>query len=84
MIGKIKFLFRSVRVKRIIRHPQYNLRRWDSDVALIQLSETLIMTDTVRPICLPNTTEEFQMVSFRKNLCSFCITDFIQGLILLK
>ena len=50
----------------MIRHPDYNDRSlWDSDVALLRLGETVIMNDVVRPICLPNSTDNYDLVRFK-------------------
>ncbi|XP_050391621.2 atrial natriuretic peptide-converting enzyme [Patella vulgata] len=48
---------RQVRhAKRLVRHPEFQIV--DNDIALIQLSEPLIFTDYVRPVCLPKQNEQ--------------------------
>ena len=44
-----------IRPDRIIIHPQYNMRDldYDHDIALIHLKSDAVITDYVRPICLP-------------------------------
>ena len=50
-------------VKRVISHPGYNINAmWDNDVALLQLDETIVMNDVIRPICLPITIAEQRLV----------------------
>ncbi|XP_067113408.1 transmembrane protease serine 2 [Osmerus mordax] len=41
-------------VNRIIVHEKYDQNTNDNDVALMKLSRPLVMSDTVRPVCLPN------------------------------
>ena len=44
----------EVGAKRIISHPNYNSPRLSSDIALIQLSVSVKLSQRVNPICLPN------------------------------
>uniref|UniRef100_A0A8C1C176 Peptidase S1 domain-containing protein n=1 Tax=Cyprinus carpio carpio TaxID=630221 RepID=A0A8C1C176_CYPCA len=37
---------------RIIVHPKYNLIKFDSDIALVQLSSSVTFSDYIRPVCL--------------------------------
>uniref|UniRef100_A0A3Q1GR93 ST14 transmembrane serine protease matriptase n=1 Tax=Acanthochromis polyacanthus TaxID=80966 RepID=A0A3Q1GR93_9TELE len=46
-------------LKRIISHPDYNEMTFDYDIALLELSEPLKFTDTIRPICLPAPSHVF-------------------------
>uniref|UniRef100_A0A3P8T8K2 ST14 transmembrane serine protease matriptase n=1 Tax=Amphiprion percula TaxID=161767 RepID=A0A3P8T8K2_AMPPE len=46
-------------LKRIISHPDYNRMTFDYDIALLELSEPLKFTDTIRPICLPAPSHVF-------------------------
>ena len=39
---------------KIISHPQYNTPRLSSDIALIQLSQAVKLSQRVNPICLPS------------------------------
>uniref|UniRef100_H2ZBH0 Uncharacterized protein n=1 Tax=Ciona savignyi TaxID=51511 RepID=H2ZBH0_CIOSA len=50
----------SYSVKNVTRHPNYNIRLKDSDVALLELSEPVKMSDAVHPICLPDTKLDFE------------------------
>ncbi|XP_056300794.1 suppressor of tumorigenicity 14 protein homolog isoform X2 [Pseudoliparis swirei] len=47
------------RLKKIISHPDYNQMTFDYDVALLELSEPLEFTNTIRPICLPAASHVF-------------------------
>lgn len=40
-------------VQDIITHPEYDSESFDNDIALIYANDTIPMTDSVRPICLP-------------------------------
>uniref|UniRef100_A0A673I935 Zgc:123295 n=1 Tax=Sinocyclocheilus rhinocerous TaxID=307959 RepID=A0A673I935_9TELE len=40
------------RASQIITHPKYNLIRFDSDIALVQLSSSVNFSDYIRPVCL--------------------------------
>ncbi|XP_077998260.1 mannan-binding lectin serine protease 1-like [Glandiceps talaboti] len=42
-------------VAEIVRHPDYDLSNFDSDLALLRLSSPIDFTDYVRPVCLPPT-----------------------------
>ncbi|XP_061144671.1 suppressor of tumorigenicity 14 protein homolog isoform X1 [Syngnathus typhle] len=46
-------------VKRIISHPDYNQMTFDYDIALLELSEPLQLTNTIQPICLPAPSHVF-------------------------
>lgn len=46
-------------VKRIISHPDYNQMTNDYDIALLELSEPLEFTNTIQPICLPESSHMF-------------------------
>lgn len=46
-------------LKRIISHPDYNQMTFDYDIALLELSEPLKLTNTIQPICLPDSTHMF-------------------------
>ena len=43
----------EVGAKRIISHPNYNRPRLSSDIALIQLSRPVRLSQRVNPVCLP-------------------------------
>ena len=59
-------------VKKIIRHPSYNIdAMWDNNVALLQLDETIVMNDVIRPICLPNTAKQQRLVRLSVGTFSF-------------
>ena len=44
----------EVGAKKVISHPNYNSPRLSSDIALIQLSSPVKLSQRVNPICLPN------------------------------
>lgn len=46
-------------LKRIISHPDYNQMTFDYDIALLELSEPLEFTNTIQPICLPDSSHMF-------------------------
>nr|XP_057941514.1 suppressor of tumorigenicity 14 protein homolog [Doryrhamphus excisus]XP_057941515.1 suppressor of tumorigenicity 14 protein homolog [Doryrhamphus excisus]XP_057941516.1 suppressor of tumorigenicity 14 protein homolog [Doryrhamphus excisus] len=46
-------------VKRIISHPDYNQMTFDYDIALLELSEPLELSNTIQPICLPASSHVF-------------------------
>ncbi|XP_042560619.1 transmembrane protease serine 9-like [Clupea harengus] len=46
-------------VSRIIRHPNYNSRTSDNDIALLQLSSSVTFTNFIRPICLAAANSTF-------------------------
>ncbi|XP_072572554.1 suppressor of tumorigenicity 14 protein homolog isoform X3 [Paramormyrops kingsleyae] len=46
-------------IKRIITHPEYNDMTNDYDIALLELNEPLLFTNTIYPICLPDSTHVF-------------------------
>ncbi|KAM3613535.1 uncharacterized protein V6R79_001070 [Siganus canaliculatus] len=46
-------------VKRIISHPDYNQMTFDYDIALLELSEPLVFSNTIQPICLPASSHVF-------------------------
>lgn len=43
----------------IIKHPSYNTDTADYDVALLELTEPLIFTKYVQPVCLPANSHVF-------------------------
>lgn len=49
--------FKKINVERIINHENYNTRTQDYDVALLELSENLEFSDSIKPIALPNDNE---------------------------
>ncbi|CAL1611392.1 unnamed protein product [Knipowitschia caucasica] len=46
-------------IHRIVPHPEYNMMTFDYDVALLELSEPLEFTNSIRPICLPSSSHVF-------------------------
>ncbi|NXC65721.1 TMPS2 protease, partial [Anhinga anhinga] len=50
----------AYRVQQIISHPDYDTDSKDNDVALMKLETLLSFTDTVQPVCLPNSGMMFQ------------------------
>lgn len=47
----------TMTVKSVFTNPQYNSQVIDNDVGLMQLSQPVTFTDTIRPICLPSLDE---------------------------
>ncbi|KAG0418990.1 hypothetical protein HPB47_004434 [Ixodes persulcatus] len=43
----------NVDVKAIHRHPNFNVRTYNNDVALLELSKEVPFSEFVRPVCLP-------------------------------
>ncbi|XP_037754669.1 serine protease 27-like [Chelonia mydas] len=46
-------------VRRIVVHPNYNQNTFFADIALVQLTEPVTFTDTIRPIALPGPSTPF-------------------------
>uniref|UniRef100_A0A6Q2ZN26 Zmp:0000001114 n=1 Tax=Esox lucius TaxID=8010 RepID=A0A6Q2ZN26_ESOLU len=46
-------------LKTIITHPDYSQMTYDYDVALLELSQPLVFTNTIQPICLPTSSHLF-------------------------
>lgn len=46
-------------LKRIISHPSFNDFTFDYDIALLELERPVEYSNTVRPICLPDTSHDF-------------------------
>lgn len=40
-------------IKKIVKHPDWNSRRAQNDIALIQTTRSITFTEKARPICLP-------------------------------
>lgn len=47
------------RVAKIIPHPLYSQMTYDYDIALLELSEPLVFSNTIQPICLPSSSHVF-------------------------
>merc|ERR1711970_1076594 len=43
-----------VKVKKITLHPDYNSKKVDNDIAVLELAEDLTFTDKIKPACLPS------------------------------
>lgn len=56
MINKDMSSAKTVGVKQLILHPQYN-KDYDYDMALLELAQEISYSDTVRPVCLPCTQD---------------------------
>ncbi|XP_063060358.1 transmembrane protease serine 2-like [Engraulis encrasicolus] len=51
----VKTLFSNAKeVAQLIPYPQYNNKTQDNDIALMKLKQPLQMSDSLKPICLPN------------------------------
>lgn len=49
-----------VRIKRFIRHEQFNGTTADFDYAVLELSQSLKFTDKIQPIKLPNADDKIE------------------------
>lgn len=47
------------RVKQIISHPEYDPKTYDNDIALMELENSVSLSQNIWPICLPAATHEF-------------------------
>ncbi|XP_068601317.1 ST14 transmembrane serine protease matriptase a [Brachionichthys hirsutus] len=50
-------------LKQIIPHPNYNSYTFDNDIALMELESPVILSDYIRPICLPSSKQNFPVGS---------------------
>ena len=48
----------SVRVANVTKHPDYNARNYNNDIAVISLETDVQFTEGIRPLCLPSMTPE--------------------------
>lgn len=48
-----KWLAVNRSVERLILHPQFDPRNYDNDIALVRLSQEVVLNEVVRPVCLP-------------------------------
>ncbi|XP_069750462.1 ST14 transmembrane serine protease matriptase b isoform X2 [Narcine bancroftii] len=46
-------------IKHIIVHKHYNSQMFDNDIALLELTDTVLFTSVIQPICLPDATHNF-------------------------
>ncbi|XP_008316134.1 suppressor of tumorigenicity 14 protein homolog [Cynoglossus semilaevis] len=46
-------------IKRIIAHQDYNPLTYDNDIALMELSQEVVLNQNIWPICLPSSTHDF-------------------------
>lgn len=46
-----KYIQRKVSL--VVSHPEYNNKTFSNDLALLKLDENVVLSDTVKPICLP-------------------------------
>jgi len=58
---------KTLRVERIVSHPQYNSRTLVNDICLIRVSDTIAFNQNVQPICAPSATNQYV---HRKTSCS--------------
>lgn len=47
-------LFQRSRISRSEVHPEYNAENGDNDIAILELAQAIIYSDTIGPICLPD------------------------------
>ncbi|XP_068196925.1 serine protease 56 isoform X2 [Antennarius striatus] len=46
-----------LKVNRIIPHPKFNVKTFNNDIALVELTSPVILSNRVTPVCLPSGTE---------------------------
>ncbi|KAJ8389569.1 hypothetical protein AAFF_G00118060 [Aldrovandia affinis] len=46
-----------LRVNRIITHPKFNPKTFNNDIALVELTSPVVLSDRVTPVCLPSGQE---------------------------
>ncbi|XP_061100017.1 serine protease 56 [Conger conger] len=46
-----------MRVNRIITHPKFNPKTFNNDIALVELTSPVVLSDRVSPVCLPSGQE---------------------------
>uniref|UniRef100_A0A3B4AN08 Peptidase S1 domain-containing protein n=1 Tax=Periophthalmus magnuspinnatus TaxID=409849 RepID=A0A3B4AN08_9GOBI len=46
-----------LKVNRIIPHPKFNPKTFNNDIALVELTTPVVLSDHVTPVCLPGGTE---------------------------
>ncbi|KAF6728477.1 Serine protease 56 [Oryzias melastigma] len=46
-----------LKVNRIISHPKFNPKTFNNDLALVELTSPVILSEHVTPVCLPSTTD---------------------------
>ena len=61
MTGPFPYVERGVKLK--VVHPQYNFFTYESDIALLQLDQSMDLKPHVNPICLPPDNMELEGVN---------------------
>lgn len=46
-------------ISKVIQHPNYVARTFESDIALLRLSSPIIFNELIHPVCLPEANESF-------------------------
>ncbi|KAI4881434.1 hypothetical protein NFI96_014473 [Prochilodus magdalenae] len=46
-----------LKVNRVIAHPKFNPKTFNNDIALVELSSPVVLSERVTPVCLPSDTE---------------------------
>ncbi|XP_053343119.1 serine protease 56 [Clarias gariepinus] len=46
-----------MKINRIITHPKFNPKTFNNDIALVELSSPVVLTEWVMPVCLPSDPE---------------------------
>ncbi|XP_066508147.1 uncharacterized protein [Hoplias malabaricus] len=47
----------ALKVNRIIAHPKFNPKTFNNDIALVELSSPVVLSELVTPVCLPSDLE---------------------------
>ncbi|TRY92851.1 hypothetical protein DNTS_015605 [Danionella cerebrum] len=55
-----KHLATNRSVEKVILHPQFDPQNYNNDIALVKLSQEVVLSPLVRPVCLPNLEGEGQ------------------------
>ena len=45
-------------IENVILHPEYDIKTGHNDIAIVKLNQEVEWTDTVKPICLPDSNED--------------------------
>ncbi|KAM7360105.1 ovochymase-like isoform 1-T2 [Cochliomyia hominivorax] len=62
-------------IEKIIIHPKYNGKKHINDIALIKLDRNVVFKNHIKPVCLPITTQSFEMKSTTFTIAGWGITE---------
>jgi len=49
------------RIRRVTRHKSFNSRTLYNDIAILTMESPVVFSDTVSPVCLPTTSDDYTM-----------------------